>query len=132
MLANLNQRTARFQIYDDHNNMVVRNCSSNIIVCKKKFESLSIAADVPPNSSDYHRRRGTPSVQHDPKCSTKSPRLPSGCDERSSKFSEELHPSRSLSEELHPSWAAARRKKRAEEGGVMEFQGQKIVFSDSD
>ena len=34
-------------------------------------------------------------------------------------------------EELHPSWAASRRKK-AQERGIQEFQGQKIVFSDSD
>ena len=35
------------------------------------------------------------------------------------------------SEELHPSWAASRRKK-AQERVIQEFQGQKIVFSDSD
>jgi len=34
-------------------------------------------------------------------------------------------------EELHPSWAASRRKK-ALERGIQEFQGQKVVFSDSD
>ena len=32
---------------------------------------------------------------------------------------------------LHPSWAAIRQKK-AKEGGIREFQGQRIVFSDSD
>ena len=32
---------------------------------------------------------------------------------------------------LHPSWAAIRQKK-AKEGGIKEFQGQRIVFSDSD
>jgi len=32
---------------------------------------------------------------------------------------------------LHPSWAASR-KRKAEEGGIVKFQGQRVVFSDSD
>ena len=33
--------------------------------------------------------------------------------------------------QLHPSWEAKRRKKTIE-SGIGQFQGQKIVFSDSD
>jgi len=52
-------------------------------------------------------------------------RKPHGAD--GNRSSDQLEASSSL----HPSWAAIRQK-RAKEGGIREFQGQRIVFNDSD